>query len=117
MLCVRLLYTLTNAVSTENQIGARRDSAEVVTYVTSIEAMYSLCSFWMHFMMYSTTFSSMAMKEPAPGPPFGPRKKKRFGILGAHNDIYASGCGVQTSSRVTPPRPTYGVEAELKELD
>lgn len=56
------------------------------------------------------------MKDPAPGPPLGPSRKKRLGILGAHRERYASGCGVHTSSNVTPSRPMKGVAAELKEL-
>lgn len=44
-----------------------------ITYETSIDAICSTCSFWTHLMRYSTRTSSMAMKEPAAGPPLGPK--------------------------------------------
>ena len=57
---------------------------EWITYLTTIDLIDSLCSFWMHLMMYSVTTSLIGTVEPAPGDPFGPVNRKKFGILSAH---------------------------------
>lgn len=58
-----------------------------IAYFTSIEETCSICIFRTHLIMYSTTNSSIAMKEPAPGPPLGPRYRKRLGIFGMQSDM------------------------------
>jgi hypothetical protein len=41
----------------------------------------------MHLIMYSHVTSLIWIVDPAPGAPFGPTKKKQFGISGGHIDM------------------------------
>ena len=62
----------------------------------------------MNLIMYVQMFSIIKIVPPVPGPPFGPRNIMRFGILRGKMEKYASGFGVQISSRVTRPGPVNG---------
>jgi hypothetical protein len=101
---------LTRIFSHQNREGGN------ITYATSIEDICSSCIFLAHFTIYSITSSSIAMKEPAPGPPLGPKNRKKFGILGTHIDKYAEGNGSHSSCSDTPSLPVIGVVATSNEL-
>lgn len=93
-----------------------RDAWVRNAYVGSMDERYSLCSFFAHLMMYSTTNSSMVTKLPDPGEPLGPRYMKKLGMFGTATAMYASGLGSHILERVIPFRPVMGVSSVLHEL-